>query len=67
MSNSTEVWWVQNITRPEICFGVSKVCQYMQKPLDEHWKTIKRILRYLKDTRGLLLKTLKELKYSSLL
>ena len=29
------------ITRPEIAFSVSKVCQFMQKPLDTHWKTAK--------------------------
>lgn len=35
------------ITRPEISFSVNKVSQYMASPLDEHWKAVKRILRYL--------------------
>ncbi|KAL5540260.1 hypothetical protein UlMin_044401 [Ulmus minor] len=38
------------ITRPEIAFSVNKVCQFMQSPLDEHMKAVKRILRYLKGT-----------------
>ncbi|RVX23296.1 Retrovirus-related Pol polyprotein from transposon RE2 [Vitis vinifera] len=41
------------ITRPEIAFSVNKVCQFMQKPLDTHWKAVKRILRYLNDTTDL--------------
>lgn len=28
------------ITRPEICFSVNKVCQYMQNPLDTYWKAV---------------------------
>ncbi|KAA3483399.1 Retrovirus-related Pol polyprotein from transposon TNT 1-94 [Gossypium australe] len=30
-----------------ISFVVNKVCQFMQKPLDLHFKVVKRILRYL--------------------
>ena len=41
------------ITRPEIAFSVNKACQFMQKPLDTHWKAVKRILRYLNDTTDL--------------
>ncbi|KAG8480392.1 hypothetical protein CXB51_025103 [Gossypium anomalum] len=35
------------ITRPYIAFSVNKVCQYMYRPLDTHFKAVKRILRYL--------------------
>lgn len=35
------------ITRPGIAFSVNKVCQFMQRPLEEHWKVVKCILRYL--------------------
>nr|CAN77012.1 hypothetical protein VITISV_036882 [Vitis vinifera] len=44
------------IIRPEISY-YNKVCQFMQHPFDIHWKTIKRILRFLKGTthHGLLL------------
>ncbi|KAG8479183.1 hypothetical protein CXB51_029026 [Gossypium anomalum] len=38
------------ITRPEIAFAVNRVCQFMQKPLDQHFKTVKHILRYLQAT-----------------
>lgn len=29
---------------------MNKVCQFIQSPLDEHWKAVKRILRYLAGT-----------------
>ncbi|KAK0605247.1 hypothetical protein LWI29_024597 [Acer saccharum] len=38
------------ITRPKISYSVNHVCQFMQEPLQSHWKTVKRILRYLKGT-----------------
>ena len=37
-------------TRPNICFVVNKVCQFMHAPIDFHWATFKRILCYLKGT-----------------
>lgn len=38
------------ITRPEISFSVNKVSQFMACPLDQQWKAVKRILRYLAGT-----------------
>ncbi|KAG8472122.1 hypothetical protein CXB51_036777 [Gossypium anomalum] len=38
------------ITRPNITFVVNKVCQFMHQPLDQHFKAVKRILRYLQNT-----------------
>ena len=38
------------ITRPELAYCVNRVCQFMQSPLDTHWKAVKRILRYLSGT-----------------
>jgi hypothetical protein len=35
-------------TRPDICFAVNRVCQFMHAPTDSHWAPVKRILRYLK-------------------
>lgn len=45
------------LTRPEISFSVNKVCQFLSNPLEEHWKAVKRILRYLSGTKhhGLLI------------
>jgi len=37
-------------TRPNICFAVNRVCQYMHAPTDSHWVAVKCILRYLKGT-----------------
>ncbi|KAK6162342.1 hypothetical protein DH2020_002183 [Rehmannia glutinosa] len=38
------------ITRPGIVYSVNKPSQFMQHPLDTHWKTVKRVLRYLAAT-----------------
>jgi len=37
-------------TRPNICFAVNRVCQFMHAPTDSHWAAVKRILRYLRGT-----------------
>jgi hypothetical protein len=37
-------------TRPDICFAVNRVCQFMHAPTDSHWVVVKRILRYLRGT-----------------
>jgi histone deacetylase 1/2 len=37
-------------TRPDICFAVNRVYQYMHAPTDSYWVVVKRILRYLKGT-----------------
>lgn len=51
------VWALQyaTVTRPEISFV--EVCQFLSDPLEDHWKVVKRILRYLQSTvsHGLLL------------
>lgn len=38
------------ITRSDIYFSVNKLSQFMQKPIDLHWQSVKRLLRYLKRT-----------------
>lgn len=39
-----------SLTRPDISHAVNKLSQFMHTPTDEHWKTVKRVLRYLKET-----------------
>jgi histone deacetylase 1/2 len=38
------------LTCPDLSYSVNKVCQYLHAPATEHWTTVKRILRYVKDT-----------------
>jgi histone deacetylase 1/2 len=38
------------LTRPNLCFSVNKVCQFLHAPTTEHWTTVKRILRYVQGT-----------------
>lgn len=37
-------------TRPDICFVVSRLSQHFADPTDEHWVTVKHVLRYLRGT-----------------
>ncbi|XP_072060401.1 uncharacterized mitochondrial protein AtMg00810-like [Arachis hypogaea] len=38
------------VTHPELAYYVGKVSQFMHTPLDEHWKLVKRVLRYVSGT-----------------
>ena len=38
------------MTRPDISYMVSKLSQFLQNPIDFHWKACKRVLHYLKGT-----------------
>jgi len=42
-------------TRPDICYAVGLVSRYQSNPGPEHWKAVKRILRYLRGTTDLAL------------
>ena len=42
-------------TRPDICFVVGMVSRYQSNPGQEHWKTVKHIIKYLKRTRDYML------------
>jgi histone deacetylase 1/2 len=46
MANFISCW-----TRPDITFTVNKLCKYMSKPGEAHWKGLKQLLRYLKGTQ----------------
>ena len=47
------------ITRPELCYAVHILSQFMQEPKDEHFEAARRVLRYLKGTSryGILLQS----------
>ena len=38
------------LTRPDLSFGVNKVCQYLSQPTTVHYEAVKRILRYVQGT-----------------
>ena len=40
-------------TRPDICAAVNHFSQYQANPAEEHWKGLKRILRYIQGTLDL--------------
>ena len=40
-------------TRPNITFAVQMLSQFSSKPSNEHWRGVKRILRYLQGTKTL--------------
>ena len=42
--------YVMMCTRLDICFAVGLVSRYQSNPGREHWKAVKRILRYLNGT-----------------
>jgi histone deacetylase 1/2 len=44
------------LTRPDICFAVNKVCQFLHAPTTAHWSAVKRILRYIQGSLSLGLK-----------
>ncbi|GKV19456.1 hypothetical protein SLEP1_g29717 [Rubroshorea leprosula] len=47
-----------SLTRPDLCFAVNRLSQFMHNPIDLHWQAVKRVLRYLNGTKfhGLLLR-----------
>ena len=40
------------LTRPDICFSVNKVYQFLHAPTSTHWTAVKRILQYLQATKS---------------
>ncbi|XP_034704201.1 uncharacterized mitochondrial protein AtMg00810-like [Vitis riparia] len=38
------------ITRPDLSFSVNSICQFMHAPTEDHFRALKRILRYVKGT-----------------
>ncbi|RDX63369.1 hypothetical protein CR513_58210, partial [Mucuna pruriens] len=44
--------YAQVCTRADIAFVVEVLSRYLSDPGMQHWKTIKRVMRYLKRTKG---------------
>jgi hypothetical protein len=42
--------YLASATRPDISFAVSKLSTFVSNPGDDHWHTLERVMRYLKDT-----------------
>ena len=42
--------YIMSCTRPDIAYTVSKLSRYTSNPGEDHWKTLVRVLRYLKYT-----------------
>ena len=42
--------YLASATRPDILFDVSKLSRFISNPKDDHWKALKRVVRYLKGT-----------------
>ena len=42
-------------TRPDIAYAVSITSRYQSDPGEEHWTTIKNILKFLRRTKDLIL------------
>ncbi|XP_019090134.1 PREDICTED: uncharacterized protein LOC109128377 [Camelina sativa] len=40
------------LTRPDLCYAVNQVSQYMKSPTTYHWSLLERILHYLKGSPG---------------
>ena len=40
-------------TRPDLAYSVSRLAEFSSNPTDEHWKALKRVLRYLQGTKDL--------------
>jgi hypothetical protein len=43
--------YIQTWTRPDLSFGVSKLCKFMHNPGPKHLVILKRVLRFLKGTK----------------
>ena len=43
--------YLMSCTRPDLAYAVSRLSRYTSKPSSEHWKSITRLLRYVRYTR----------------
>jgi hypothetical protein len=47
--------YAQVCTRPDLAFVTGLLGRYQKKPGIEHWKLVKKVMRYLQGTKGLML------------
>jgi len=45
--------YLYTMTRPDIGYALSTLAAFSNSPTEEHWNAMKRILRYIKQTKGL--------------
>lgn len=46
-------------SRPDLCYAIGYLSRFQENPSDEHWATLKKLLRYLQGTKDLKLKYIK--------
>lgn len=44
-------WYAATVTRPDVTFALSLLSQFAQNPAEVHWRTLQRIIIYLKTTQ----------------
>ena len=44
--------YAQTCTRPDISFAVGMLGRYQSNPVLDHWKAVKKVLRYLQKTKN---------------
>ncbi|KAL8520084.1 hypothetical protein ACS0TY_010859 [Phlomoides rotata] len=42
--------YITNYTRPDLTCSINKLSRFTSNPSKEHWKALRRVLRYLKYT-----------------
>ena len=42
--------YLGSATRPDISIAVSKLSRFVSNPVDDHWRALERVMRYLKGT-----------------
>ncbi|KAK4364466.1 hypothetical protein RND71_015824 [Anisodus tanguticus] len=45
------IMYAMTCTRPDVAFALSMTCKFQQNPGEEHWKAVKSILKYLRQTK----------------
>lgn len=46
------ILYLAGITRPDIAYAATYLSQFNERPTEEHWKSVKHVLRYIKKTKN---------------